>query len=119
MITCGARIFPQRWKCISAHGEWISHYISTLLDSSEDAGFPPLTMNIVAELERWEGETDRKYAALVERLRGTRASVKLLLLHDRTAKYVVWADGDGYQREDVADGDVDRLLGLDDFGVLP
>ena len=85
--------------------------VSALLDSSKDAAWPPLRMNVVAEVKRdsrtfkrWKTNPDRECAVLVEKLHGTRISVMLVLIPEGSypapSGHVVWADADGYRRED-------------------
>ena len=97
-----------------------SRDILKLLSSSRDAGFPPLKMNIVSHQrwstinERWEEDPDRECAALVEMLRGTRISVKLVVTspYNGPPDHLVFADGVGYRRK--GHGDISE----DDWGGL-
>ena len=98
--------------------------ISKLISSSRDMGFPPLKMNVIAFAQspgpihqRWEEDPDRECAALVERLRGTRISVKLVFteLGNKWPNHLVLADGVGYRRTshgDISEDDVGDLLDL-------
>ena len=117
--------FPPALEMYTVRTEGDYHRdISTLLNSSRDAGFPPLKMNVIAEtrtdgntFEQWEKNPDRECRALVEMLRGTRISVRLVVTsgYHGTAEHLVFADADGYRREADVEIDTQRLSDPDGF----